>query len=114
MVRQFGVDHVAIGTDVAYTCPHTARAQPARPHRRRSRDRFESTLAEDSLPSMPEAQLTLAWTNWPLFTVGLVQRGYRDEDVEKILGRNMLRLTREVLERVTCRVTWLRIVDIRQ
>jgi membrane dipeptidase len=47
---------------------------------------------------MPEQQLTLAWTNWPLFTVGLVQRGYRDEDIEKILGGNMVRVTREVLK----------------
>lgn len=34
---------------------------------------------------------------WPLFTVGLVQRGYSDEDIQKILGGNMLRVCREVL-----------------
>jgi membrane dipeptidase len=40
---------------------------------------------------------SLAWTNWPLFTVGLVQRGYSEEDIRQILGLNMLRITREVL-----------------
>jgi membrane dipeptidase len=99
VVRKFGADHVAIGTDVAYTAPAPPRTRPARlnaPHRR-SRTRFESLWSKGSLRSMPEAQLTLAWTNWPLFTVGLVQRGYRDEDVEKFLGRNLLRVTRDVL-----------------
>lgn len=35
---------------------------------------------------------SLAWTNWPLFTVGLVKRGYSDNDIEKILGGNFLRV----------------------
>jgi membrane dipeptidase len=37
-----------------------------------------------------------AWTNWPLFTTGLVQRGYSDDDIRKILGLNMLRVAQEV------------------
>ncbi|RPJ86926.1 MAG: dipeptidase, partial [Acidobacteria bacterium] len=41
--------------------------------------------------------LSLAWTNWPLFTVGMVQRGLRDDDIRKILGENMLRVARAVL-----------------
>ena len=40
---------------------------------------------------------SVAWTNWPLITVGLVQRGHTDEDIQKILGRNMLRVCQEVL-----------------
>jgi membrane dipeptidase len=35
---------------------------------------------------------SLAWTNWPLFTVGLVQRGHSDEDIQKIIGGNVLRV----------------------
>jgi len=35
---------------------------------------------------------SLAWTNWPLFTVGLVSRGYSDEDIEKVLSGNFLRV----------------------
>ncbi|MBR7105037.1 MAG: GntR family transcriptional regulator [Lentisphaeria bacterium] len=35
---------------------------------------------------------SLAWINWPLFTVGLVVRGFSDEDIAKILGQNFLRV----------------------
>ena len=41
---------------------------------------------------------TLAWTNWPMFTVGLVQRGYSDDDIQKIIGGNMLRVARAALK----------------
>lgn len=34
-----------------------------------------------------------------MFTVGLVQRGYSDEQIETILGLNMLRIARENLAR---------------
>jgi membrane dipeptidase len=98
MVRTFGIDHVAIGTDVAYAAPPAPNPAQSPPRSRRSRSRFEALWPSGSLGSMPEQQLTLAWTNWPLFTVGLVQRGYRDADIEKVLGRNMLRVTREVLK----------------
>jgi membrane dipeptidase len=98
MVRTFGIDHVAIGTDVAYTAPPAPNPDRSAPRSRRTRDRFEALWPKGSLGPMPEEQLTLAWTNWPLFTVGLVQRGYRDEDIEKILGQNMLRVTRDVLK----------------
>ena len=39
----------------------------------------------------------MAWTNFPLFTVGLVQRGHSDDDIRGILGGNILRVAREVL-----------------
>jgi len=45
----------------------------------------------------PKGGQSLAWTNWPLFTVGLVQRGYADEEIRKILGANVLRVARAVL-----------------
>ena len=35
---------------------------------------------------------TLAWLNWPLFTVGLVKFGFSDEDIARILGKNFLRV----------------------
>jgi membrane dipeptidase len=37
---------------------------------------------------------SLAWTNWPLFTVGMVQMGYSDLDIQKILGGNAIRVAR--------------------
>ena len=36
--------------------------------------------------------MSMAWTNWPLFTVGLVQRGHSDEDIRKIIGGNVMRV----------------------
>ena len=35
---------------------------------------------------------SIAWTNWPLFTVGLVQRGHSDAVIQKIIGQNVLRV----------------------
>jgi membrane dipeptidase len=35
---------------------------------------------------------SLAWINWPLFTVGLVTRGYTDDQIAKIQGENFLRV----------------------
>ena len=39
---------------------------------------------------------SLSWINWPYYTVGLVSRGYSDQEIRKILGGNFLR----VFERV--------------
>lgn len=102
--RTFGADHVAIGTDMGYSTrrydaeirryldvkeklpnssfdglwpPHEAASQPVSPE--------EMQRRKDSL----------AWTNWPLFTVGLVQRGLPDEDIRKIIGKNVLRVARD-------------------
>jgi len=36
----------------------------------------------------------MAWTNWPLFTVGMVKRGMSDEDIRKVLGGNILRVAK--------------------
>ena len=35
---------------------------------------------------------SLAWINWPLFTVALVTRGFKDEEIAKIMGQNFLRV----------------------
>ena len=45
----------------------------------------------------PEDFGSLAWTNWPLFTVGLVMRGYSDSDIQKIIGGNVMRVCKETL-----------------
>ncbi len=64
---------------------------------------FESFWPPGSSPGLPQWQQpeqvqSLAWTNWPLFTVGMVLRGYSDDDIRKIIGGNMLRVARTVLE----------------
>jgi len=35
--------------------------------------------------------------NWLLFTDGLVQRGYKYDEIRKIIGENMMRVCRESL-----------------
>ncbi len=97
VAKKFGVERVAIGTDIAYESRFAA-AQRAKVPKRpagpapRTRPSWEHLWPEGSLagPSDP----SLAWTNWPLFTVGLVQRGYADDAIRKILGGNVLRVAR--------------------
>ena len=57
-----------------------------------------SLWPNDDYITTPEATKSITWTNWPLFTVGLVQRGYSDDDIRKIIGGNVLRVARETLK----------------
>jgi len=100
VAKKFGVEHVAIGTDTAYESRNATaeRARiPKRADDRRSVPRWEALWPEGSLAGRDDR--SLAWTNWPLFTVGLVQRGYTDDAIQKILGGNVLRVARAVWER---------------
>jgi len=97
-VKRFGADHVGIGTDVAHHSQLTVQPELKPAGRGRRRDRFESLWPAGALGGRWPGAATLAWTNWPLFTVGMVQRGYSDGDIQKILGGNMLRVCREVLK----------------
>ena len=40
----------------------------------------------------------MAWTNWPLFTVGLVQKGFKDDEIRRIIGGNVMRVSKAVLK----------------
>ncbi len=97
MVKKFGVDHVAIGTDVAYSSQQSSGEQKKVPRTRRRRPDFRSLWPADDYVTTQTARESLAWTNWPLFTVGLVQRGYSDADIRKIIGGNILRVCRAAL-----------------
>ncbi len=64
------------------------------PSRGPRRARFEALWPEGALGGhWPRAE-SLGWTNWPLVTVGLVQRGYKDDGIRQILGGNVLRVCR--------------------
>ena len=39
----------------------------------------------DDFRETREQFASLSWSNWPLFTVGLVQRGFSDDDIRKII-----------------------------
>ena len=94
-VKKFGIDHVAIGTDVAHTSQFAAAAAKGLPSRGRRRTRFAALWPQDALGGQWSKAETLGWTNWPLVTVGLVQRGYADDAIRKILGANILRVCKD-------------------
>jgi membrane dipeptidase len=94
VVKKFGADHVAIGTDVAYSSQNTGEENRKVTTRPRQRTRFASLWPADDYKTTAAATQSLAWTNWPLFTVGLVQRGHSDEVIQKIIGGNVLRVAR--------------------
>jgi membrane dipeptidase len=90
VVKKFGPDHVAIGTDVAYQSRLAAQEQL--PPRRKQRTRWAALWPPDDFTTTEQMTQSLAWTNWPLFTVGMVQRGHSDEVIRKIIGGNVLRV----------------------
>jgi membrane dipeptidase len=97
VVKKFGPDHVGIGTDVAYTSQFAAEENKKIAAYRKPRIRWEALWPPDDFQEKPEMVQSMAWTNWPLFTVGMVQLGYPDDAIRKILGGNALRVTRAAL-----------------
>jgi len=96
----FGVDYVGIGTDVAYTSQYSAAANQKINRRTGGRKAWRSLWPNDAYRPTPEATQSISWTNWPIFTVGLVQRGYKDDEIRKIIGGNMLRVCRAAIDGV--------------
>lgn len=95
VVQKFGVNHVAIATDYSYRSQSAGREHRKIPARRRLYAGWEA-FWPTRIASYPAGQETMAWTNWPIFSVGLVQRGYSDADIQKILGGNALRVMKAV------------------
>lgn len=96
-LKTFGEDHVAIGTDVAYVSRNESvesKKITPRPRNRSEATRWESLWPPFDFDESTSAVESLAWTNWPLFTVGMVQRGHSDVVIRKVLGENMLRVFR--------------------
>jgi membrane dipeptidase len=104
VVKKFGVDHVAFGTDIAYSSQNMAAENKKVPRQRRGREEFRTLWPPDDFKTTVQMNQSLAWTNWPLYTVGLVQRGYSDDDIRKIIGGNVLRVARESLNRPLAKV----------
>jgi membrane dipeptidase len=96
VAKRFGARHVGIGTDIAYSSMNVAAENRKIPSRGPRQTRYEALWPEGTRGGSYPHEKSLAWTNWPLFTVGLVQRGYREDDIRQILGQNMLRVSREV------------------
>lgn len=96
-VKKFGAERVAIGTDIAYRSQHTASEQAKVPPSGPSRPRFAALWPSDNFVTTSSMTRSLAWTNWPLFTVGMVQRGLSDREIRQVLGQNVLRVARGAL-----------------
>jgi len=100
VASNFGVDYVAIGTDTAYSSRQSerelAKIEP-KPKARPIWEQFWRPGTRGTARGTERQRLSIAWTNWPLFTVGLVQRGYSDDAIQKIIGGNVLRVARDVL-----------------
>ncbi|MBI3879096.1 MAG: membrane dipeptidase, partial [Verrucomicrobia bacterium] len=95
-VKKFGSEHVAIGPDISYVSRNDEAERAKIPKRTStgSAAKWEHLWPVDDYRPKPHAEQSLAWTNWPLFTVGMVQRGHSDETIRKILGENALRVSR--------------------
>ena len=98
VIKTTNINHVGIGTDTTYVSRNQSGESAKIPKLPRSRTAWRYFWPAGSLRPQPQARLSIAWTNWPLFTVGLVQRGYKDEEIRKIIGGNMMRVCRQSLK----------------
>ncbi len=99
VTRRFGVGAVTIGTDTGFQYPpEPSERWPEVPSESPRWENFWPKGQEVDQPewNRPEQLQSLSWTNWPLFTVGLVQRGYSDEEIAAIIGGNLLRVAAAV------------------
>jgi len=96
-VKLIGVDHVGIGTDagIAPNTPRRLLEKWDKEEPRWSGFRPEHRVSTNMLVECTTG--SLAWTNWPYFTVGLVSRGYSDQEIQKIIGGNFLRTLEKVV-----------------
>lgn len=99
LIKTFGAGHAAIGCDISYTS-RFEKEERAKIQRRAdgssafsgSGDKWEHLWPKDDYVTTLQAEQSIAWTNWPLFTLGLVMRGHSDDTIRKVLGENMLRV----------------------
>ena len=89
-VEHFGADHVAIGSDRHYNCG-IAPVKSIMPKQRAKHENLWSKSASDFVVT-PAMTASLEWTNFPLFTCGMLQHGHSEKDIRKILGENVVRV----------------------
>jgi len=92
-VNLVGARHVAIGTDNLCSTerPASVRPLPTGAFQPRWPGGWKGEKFAKGDPNEPRTG-SLAWTNWPLFTVGMLMRGLSDQDIRQILGLNLLRV----------------------
>ena len=97
IARKFGADHVAVGTDNGVPLGADRPALPGRPGRPVWESYWPAPGAGYELMSKAQYD-SVNFLNWPMYTVGLVQRGFTDEEIRKIIGGNVLRVMTETIE----------------
>jgi membrane dipeptidase len=102
VVKKFGSKYVAIGTDNGYLSPNFKKEmKKVSGYIKKHRERWNNYWPKKDPIFDRKWQKTtqvksLAWTNWPLFTVGLVQRGLTEKQIRDIVGGNVMRVMKEV------------------
>jgi membrane dipeptidase len=99
VIKKFGAEHAAIGCDVSYVS-RFEKEERAKIQRRPdgssplggATDRWEHLWPKDDFKATVEAEQSIAWSNWPLFTLGMIMRGHSDDAIRKVIGGNMLRV----------------------
>lgn len=93
-IRRYGARHVAIGTDVLFIPPRAVEeaAKFPAPSKLWPAPPGPAPVTPDDPPETPRQLQSMELTNWPLFTVGLVQRGHSDEAIRQVIGGNVLRI----------------------
>jgi len=91
-----GIDHVSIGTDTEAT----PGAYP-REYKQRLARKVAGTLggypqAFQGNPAAGRLEGFASMADFPLITQGLLDRGYDEESIQKVLGLNLIRVFREV------------------
>ena len=103
-IKKFGAENVTIGTDTCHMLEgDQAENDKIAAKAVKFRTPFRSLWQKNDPVFAPEwnqeKQLqSLAWTNWPLFTAGLAQRGFKDDEIRKVIGGNVMRVAKAVLE----------------
>lgn len=97
IVGRIGVEHVGIGTDLQYAHNWPEEVYLMRPYPNaeyKGNKWWGNWMKNPHAPKNQDESIkgSLAWINWPLFTVGLVTRGFSDDDIALILGGNFLRV----------------------
>jgi len=93
-----GIDHVGIGTDNGYVAPMPE--EPELLPLPRGRGHWWSYWLPGTAAGGSDERTdgSLSWVCWPYFTIGLLMRGYSEEQIAKVVGGNVLRVFEAVAE----------------
>ncbi len=99
LIKTFGSQHAAIGCDVSYVSRFEKEERlkiQKRPDGSSplggAADRWEHLWPKDDYQTTPAAEQSIAWCNWPLFTLGMIMHGHSDDAIRQVIGGNVMRV----------------------